>query len=66
VLGFAGHPIPLLIASAERLAKASLAALRANRKPGSGRAGIVKTSKSASPPSGLAPYENRPRMTKLK
>ena len=32
VLGFAGHPIPQLIASAEKLAKASLAALRSNRK----------------------------------
>jgi GntR family transcriptional regulator/MocR family aminotransferase len=32
VLGFAGHPIPQLIASAERLAKASLAALRTSRK----------------------------------
>jgi len=31
VLGFAGHPIPQLIASAERLAKASLTALRANQ-----------------------------------
>jgi GntR family transcriptional regulator/MocR family aminotransferase len=46
VLGFAGHPIPRLIASAERLAKASLAALRANRKLGTG-----KTMKSASSPS---------------
>jgi GntR family transcriptional regulator/MocR family aminotransferase len=35
VLGFAGHPLPQLITSAERLAKASLAALRANRKPNS-------------------------------
>jgi GntR family transcriptional regulator/MocR family aminotransferase len=66
VLGFSGHPIPHLIASAERLAKASLAALRANRKPGTGRAGTVKALKSAFSPSGLAPYENRPRMTKLK
>jgi GntR family transcriptional regulator/MocR family aminotransferase len=32
VLGFAGHPMPQLIASAERLAKSSLAALRASRK----------------------------------
>lgn len=32
VLGFSGHPVPQLIASADRLAKASLAALRANRK----------------------------------
>ena len=35
VLGFAGHPLPQLITSAERLAKASLVALRANRKPNS-------------------------------
>jgi GntR family transcriptional regulator/MocR family aminotransferase len=49
VLGFAGHPIPLLIASAERLARASLAALRANRKLGTAKAGIVKTSSSTSP-----------------
>ncbi|HMM90426.1 MocR-like pyridoxine biosynthesis transcription factor PdxR [Bradyrhizobium sp.] len=33
VLGFAGHPLPQLIASAERLAKSSLAALQASRKP---------------------------------
>ena len=32
VLGFAGHDLPQLTRSAERLAKASLAALRANRK----------------------------------
>jgi GntR family transcriptional regulator / MocR family aminotransferase len=32
VLGFAGHPLPHLIASAERLAKSSLAALRTSRK----------------------------------
>jgi GntR family transcriptional regulator / MocR family aminotransferase len=37
VLGFAGHPIPQLVASAERLAKASLAALRASRKARSAR-----------------------------
>src|SRR5204863_6358790 len=48
VLGFSGHPIPQLIASAEKLAKASLAALRTNRKPDSRRAGIVKASKPAS------------------
>jgi GntR family transcriptional regulator / MocR family aminotransferase len=36
VLGFAGHPLPQLIASAERLAKSSLAALRTNRKANSG------------------------------
>ncbi len=33
VLGFAGHPLPQLIASAERLAKSSLAALQTSRKP---------------------------------
>jgi GntR family transcriptional regulator/MocR family aminotransferase len=46
VLGFAGHPIPQLIASAEKLAKASLVALRAKRKSdtcGTGRAGLRKT-----------------------
>ncbi|KRQ95666.1 GntR family transcriptional regulator [Bradyrhizobium jicamae] len=32
VLGFAGHKLPQLIASAERLAKSSLAALQADRK----------------------------------
>ena len=32
VLGFSGHPVPQLIASAEQLAKASLTALRAHRK----------------------------------
>jgi GntR family transcriptional regulator / MocR family aminotransferase len=32
VLGFAGHPIPQLKASAEKLAKASLAALQTNRR----------------------------------
>ena len=38
VLGFSGHPIPQLIASAEKLAKASLTALRANHKrDGGGR-----------------------------
>jgi GntR family transcriptional regulator/MocR family aminotransferase len=45
VLGFAGHPIPQLIASAEKLAKASLAALRANRTPDTSGTGVVKTSK---------------------
>ena len=40
VLGFSGHPIPQLIASAGRLAEASLIALRANRR----------TSKAASLP----------------
>jgi GntR family transcriptional regulator/MocR family aminotransferase len=33
VLGFAGHPIRELVTSAERLAKASAASLRAHRKP---------------------------------
>jgi GntR family transcriptional regulator / MocR family aminotransferase len=51
VLGFSGHPIPQLIAAAERLAKASLASLRANRKPNTGGTDIVKTSKrKLSPP----------------
>jgi GntR family transcriptional regulator / MocR family aminotransferase len=54
VLGFAGHRIPQLIASAEKLATASLAALRADRTPdrtGTGRRRTVKTSrpKPASP-----------------
>jgi GntR family transcriptional regulator / MocR family aminotransferase len=40
VLGFAGHDLPQLKASAERLAKASLAELRASRKP---RARVAKT-----------------------
>src|SRR5216684_526024 len=48
VLGFAGHPIPQLIVSAEKLAKASLAALRANRKLDIGGTRIVKSRKSAS------------------
>jgi GntR family transcriptional regulator/MocR family aminotransferase len=39
VLGFAGHPIPQLVASAKRLAKASLDALRANRRASSGTGG---------------------------
>jgi GntR family transcriptional regulator/MocR family aminotransferase len=37
VLGFAGHPIPQLIASAEKLARASLLALRAKRNAATGR-----------------------------
>ncbi len=49
VLGFAGHPIPLLKASAERLAKASLTALRANRKSRIRGTGIGKPRKSATP-----------------
>jgi len=32
VLGFSGHPVPQLVASAKRLARASLTALRARRK----------------------------------
>jgi GntR family transcriptional regulator/MocR family aminotransferase len=52
VLGFAGHPIPQLKAAAERLAKASLAALRANRKLST--AGTVKSRNSASPRSRFA------------
>jgi GntR family transcriptional regulator/MocR family aminotransferase len=51
VLGFAGHPLPRLIASAEKLAKASLAALRARRKLDTGRTGIAKMSKPTSTPS---------------
>jgi len=45
VLGFAGHPIPQLIASAEKLARASLAALLAKRKLDTSGTAIVKTSK---------------------
>jgi GntR family transcriptional regulator / MocR family aminotransferase len=48
VLGFSGHPIPQLVAAAERLAKASLASLRANRKPVTRG---VKTSKRKASPS---------------
>ena len=48
VLGFSGHPIPQLIASAEKLAKASLTALRANRKRDNGGTGKANTSKSTS------------------
>jgi GntR family transcriptional regulator/MocR family aminotransferase len=51
VLGFSGHPIPQLIAAAEKLAKASLASLRANREPNTGGTGIVKTSKRKTSPS---------------
>jgi len=46
VLGFAGHPLPQLIASAERLAKSSLAALQASRKPSKGGTGKVKRPKA--------------------
>jgi len=48
VLGFAGHPIPQLKVSAEKLAKASLAALQANRKPDVRGTGIGKARKSPS------------------
>jgi GntR family transcriptional regulator/MocR family aminotransferase len=44
VLGFAGHPVPALMASAEKLAKASLTALNAARMP-SGR--IARTTAKA-------------------
>ena len=47
VLGFAGHPLPQLIASAERLAKSSLAALQTSRKPNKGGTGKVKRLKAA-------------------
>jgi GntR family transcriptional regulator / MocR family aminotransferase len=43
VLGFSGHDLPQLKASAERLAKASLTALRDSRKP---RARVTKASTS--------------------
>jgi GntR family transcriptional regulator/MocR family aminotransferase len=42
VLGFSGHPIPQLVAAAERLAKASLASLLANRKPVTRGTRVVK------------------------
>jgi GntR family transcriptional regulator/MocR family aminotransferase len=48
VLGFAGHRIPQLVVSAEKLAKASLAALRASHKldrNGTGRRRIIKRSR---------------------
>jgi GntR family transcriptional regulator/MocR family aminotransferase len=48
VLGFAGHPIPQLVASAERLAEASLAALRAHRRASSGT-GVRKLKSTTSP-----------------
>ncbi|WP_051379238.1 PLP-dependent aminotransferase family protein [Bradyrhizobium murdochi] len=46
VLGFAGHKLPQLIASAERLAKSSLAALQANGKPNKAGIGKVKRLKA--------------------
>jgi GntR family transcriptional regulator/MocR family aminotransferase len=51
VLGFSGHPIPQLIAAAEKLATASLASLRANRRSNTGGTHIVKTSKRKNSPS---------------
>jgi GntR family transcriptional regulator/MocR family aminotransferase len=47
VLGFAGHPLPQLIASAKRLAKASLAAFGENREPNTGGIGRVGRLKAA-------------------
>jgi GntR family transcriptional regulator/MocR family aminotransferase len=46
VLGFAGHALPQLIASAERLAKSSLAALQTDRKPNKAGTGKVKRPKA--------------------
>jgi GntR family transcriptional regulator/MocR family aminotransferase len=54
VLGFAGHPIPHLIASAEKLAKASLIALRTSRKPN--REGTSRSVTTARP----RPAQRRP------
>jgi GntR family transcriptional regulator/MocR family aminotransferase len=48
VLGFAGYPLPLLKASAEKLAKASLAALRANSRLDTRGIGTGKARKPAS------------------
>ena len=47
VLGFAGHPLPQLKASAEKLAKASLAALRGARKGDAHGSRAGKSRKSA-------------------
>jgi GntR family transcriptional regulator/MocR family aminotransferase len=47
VLGFAGHTLPQLIGSAERLAKSSLATLQASRKPHKGGTGNVKRPNTA-------------------
>jgi GntR family transcriptional regulator / MocR family aminotransferase len=47
VLGFAGHPLPQLIASAERLAKSSLAALQTDRKPNKAGTGKLKRPKAS-------------------
>jgi GntR family transcriptional regulator/MocR family aminotransferase len=54
VLGFAGHPIPQLIGSAEKLAKASLAALRSNGKPDTSGTDRVKRVTRKASPSGSA------------
>ena len=48
VLGFAGHPIPQLVASAKRLAEASLTVLRANRRANSGT-GVRRPKSTTSP-----------------
>jgi GntR family transcriptional regulator/MocR family aminotransferase len=47
VLGFSGHTLPELRASAERLAKSSLTALQTGRKPNKGGTGKVKRLKAA-------------------
>jgi GntR family transcriptional regulator/MocR family aminotransferase len=47
VLGFSGHTLPELRASAERLAKSSLTALQTGRKPNKGGTGMVKRPKAA-------------------
>jgi len=46
VLGFAGHALPQLIASADRLAKSSLIALQTSRKANKGGTGKVKRPKA--------------------
>jgi GntR family transcriptional regulator/MocR family aminotransferase len=46
VLGFAGHPVPQLVASAERLAKSSLAALHAGRKLKTRGTSVIKRVKA--------------------
>jgi GntR family transcriptional regulator/MocR family aminotransferase len=55
VLGFSGHPIPQLIASAEKLAKASLDALRAKRNLDTGRTGRGVPGKPSKPTSRFRP-----------
>jgi len=47
VLGFSGHTLPELRASAERLAKSSLTALQTRRKPNKDGTGKVKRLKEA-------------------